>query len=380
MRIVLTGGGTGGHFYPIVAVAEAIRDIAREQKLIEPELFFFGPNVFDERALYDNDIRFIKTPAGKVRRYFSLLNFTDPFKTAFGILKTLWVLYRLYPDVIFSKGGYGAAPTLFAARILKIPVIAHDSDAVPGKGTLYAAPFAAKIAISYDEAAKYFPKNVQDKIALTGNPIRKEALHPAKDGAKEFLELESNVPVVLFIGGSLGAEALNDTVLAALPDLVQHYQIIHQTGESNFKVVSETSKVVLDKNEKRYRYKPFPYLSTLALKMAAGASDLVVTRAGSGAIAEIASWGLASILVPIPTEISRDQIENAYAFARTGACVVIQQENLAPHLLVSEIDRLFTNPKARNDMAEAAKKFAKPDAARTLAQALLDIAIEHEPA
>jgi UDP-N-acetylglucosamine--N-acetylmuramyl-(pentapeptide) pyrophosphoryl-undecaprenol N-acetylglucosamine transferase len=141
--------------------------------------------------------------------------------------------------------------------------------------------------------------------------------------------------------------------------------------------VSETAKIILDKNERRYRYKPFPYLTTLALKMAAGAADLVISRAGSGGIAEIASWGIASIIVPIPNDVSRDQVANAYAFARSGACIVIEQQNLEPHILVSEIDRLFTNPKGRNDMGEAAKKFAKPDAAMVLADELLNIGLEH---
>lgn len=378
MRIVFTGGGTGGHFYPVIAVAEAVRDLVKERKLIEPQLFFFGPNVFDERALYDLDVEFVRTPAGKMRNYFSLLNITDSVKTAIGVIKTLWMLYRLYPDVVFSKGGYGSAPTLFAAKLLNIPVVVHDSDAVPGKATLYAAPFARRIAISYDEALQYFPETVRSKVALTGNPVRNEARVPAKDGAYEFLELERSVPVVLILGGSLGAEAVNDVVLAALPELVNRYQVIHQTGQNNFKSVSETAKVVLDKNERRYRYKVFPYLTTLAMKMAAGAADLVISRAGSGAIAEIALWGRASIIIPIPEEVSRDQRSNAFAYARRGACVVLEQANLAPHLLVSEIDRLFTNPKARHDMAEAAQAFAKPEAAKKIAEELINIALEHD--
>lgn len=377
MRIVLTGGGSGGHFYPIVAVAEAIRDLVKEQKLLEPELYFFGPDRYDERALFDNDVRFIKTPAGKMRRYFSLLNITDAIKTFFGVLKTIWVMYQLYPDVIFSKGGFGAAPTLIAARILRIPVLVHDSDAIPGRATLFAAPFAKHIAISFDEALQYFPESVRAKVALTGNPVRRDVRTPAKDGSREFLDLEDQVPTILILGGSQGAMAINDTVLAALPDLVQHYQVIHQTGEVNFKVVSETSAVVLEKNEKRYRYKPYAYLTPLALKMAAGAADVVVSRAGSGGIYEIASWGIASIIVPLPTAAQDHQRYNAFSYARSGACVVLEQNNLTPHLLVAEIDRLFTNPKGRNDMAEAAKKFARPDAAQVLAQGLLDIALEH---
>jgi UDP-N-acetylglucosamine--N-acetylmuramyl-(pentapeptide) pyrophosphoryl-undecaprenol N-acetylglucosamine transferase len=238
--------------------------------------------------------------------------------------------------------------------------------------------FAKRIAISYDEALQYFSEKVRGKIALIGNPIRRDLINPAREGSHEFLELENNVPVLLILGGSLGAEILNNTVLEALPDLVQRYQIIHQTGQANFESVSSTARVILDKNERRYHYKPYGYLTPLAMKMAAGAADLIISRAGSGSIAEISAWGKASILVPIPEDVSRDQRTNAFAFARTGATVVLEQGNLTPHVMLSEIDRLFTNPKARNDLAEAAKKFAKKDAATVLANALVDISLQHE--
>ena len=378
MRIVFTGGGTGGHFYPIIAVAEAIHDIQRERKLLEPELYFFGPTAFDERALYENGITFVQTAAGKMRRYFSILNFFDIFKTAWGIIETVFKLYSVYPNVVFSKGGYGSVPTLVAARILNIPVIVHDSDAIPGRATLMSAKSARRVAISFDEAFQYFPENIRPKVALTGNPIRRDILNPAREGSFEFLELEHNVPVVLILGGSLGAEAINNTVLEALPELVARYQVIHQTGEAHIKAVTETARIVLEKNERRYHYKPYGYLSPLAMKMAAGAAELVVARAGSGSIAEAAAWGKAAMLIPIPEEVSRDQRANAFAYARTGAAVVIEQTNLTPHLLVAEIDRLFTNPKARTDMADAAKKFAKKDAARVLANAVVDLGLEHE--
>jgi UDP-N-acetylglucosamine--N-acetylmuramyl-(pentapeptide) pyrophosphoryl-undecaprenol N-acetylglucosamine transferase len=378
MRIVFTGGGTGGHFYPIVAVAEAIHDIEKERKLLSPELYFFAPNAFDERALYENGITFVQTSAGKMRNYFSLLNFFDVFQTGWGVIMTLFKLYALFPDVVFSKGGYGSVPTVIAARILGIPVIAHDSDSVPGKATMLAAPFAKKIAISYNEALDYFPEKLHSKIALTGNPIRREIQNATREGAAEFLELEPNVPVLLFLGGSLGAERLNDVVLEALPDLVNRYQVIHQTGQAHFESVSQTSKIVLEKNERRYRYKVYGYLTPLALKMAAGAADVVISRAGSGSIFEISAWGKASILVPIPEDVSRDQRTNAFAYAHAGATVVMEQGNLTPHLLMSEIDRLFTNPKARTDLADAAKKFAKKDAAKVLAEAVIDMALDHE--
>ena len=378
MKIVFTGGGTGGHFYPLIAVAEALKDIEKEKKLLPPELYYFGPDVFDERALFEQGITHVPTAAGKMRRYFSIMNFFDLFKTGWGIFETVIKLYTIFPDVVFSKGGYGAVPTLVAAKLLGIPVIAHDSDAVPGRATLMAAPFAKKIAISYDEALQYFPDKVRDKVALIGNPIRRDVMNPAKEGSQEFLELESNVPVILVVGGSLGAETINNAILEALPALVNRYQVIHQTGQAHFESVKETARVVLERNERRYRYKPYGYLNTLAMKMSAGAADLVISRAGSGLISEIASWGKASILIPIPEDVSRDQRANAFAYAHTRACVVIEQANLTPNVLMSEIDRLFTNPKARTDLADAAKKFAKKDAAKVLANAIIDTALEHE--
>lgn len=378
MKIVFTGGGTGGHFYPIIAVVQELSALVREKKILEPELYFFGPAPYDERALYEHNLTFVKTPAGKMRRYVSFSNVTDSIKTFFGVIDTLLKLYKIYPDVVFSKGGYGSVPTVTAARLLRIPVIIHDSDAIPGRASLLAARFAKKIAISYEEALRYFPKKLHDYIALTGNPVRSEVGEPAKEGAHEFLGLQKNIPVVLLLGGSSGAEALNDVMLSALPNLVRKYQVVHQTGEGHFEVVQETARVVLEKNEFRHRYKAYPYLSGLALKMAAGAADLVISRAGSGSIFEIASWGKPSIIVPIPEKISRDQRVNAFAYAHSGAAVVIEQGNLTPNLLLSEVDRLFINPKTRNDMAEAAKKFSRPDSGRVLAEAILDTALEHE--
>lgn len=378
MKIVFTGGGTGGHFYPIIAVVEELKILVKERKIIEPDLYFFGPNAFDERALFEHGITFIKTPAGKMRRYFSLLNFFDSIKTLSGIISTVFALYRVYPDVVFSKGGYGSVPTVIAAKLLKIPLVIHDSDAIPGRATLMAASIAKKIAIAYDEAIEYFPEKVHKKIAVTGNPVRTEVKNPARDGMHEFLELEDNVPVILVLGGSLGAEKLNEVILTAAPNLVKNYQIIHQTGQAHYAGVVETARIILEKNERRYRYKPYGFLSSLAMKMAAGAADIVISRSGSNSLAEIASWGKASIIVPIPESISRDQRLNAFAYGKTGAAIVVEQANLTPNLLISEIERLFTNPKARNDMAEAAKKFSRPDAGRKLAEVVLDTALEHE--
>lgn len=377
MKIVLTGGGTGGHFYPLIAVADEILALSEEKNLITPELFYISDIPFDEKVLFEHSITFKQSPAGKVRLYFSFRNFFDAIKTFFGIIKSTFLLFRIYPDVIFSKGGYASFPIVTAARILRIPIFIHDSDAVPGRANLYAAKYARRIAISYPQAIDYFAE-YKDKVAFTGNPIRKDIMRPLHDGGHEYLGLETNTPTLFIIGGSQGSLPLNDVILEALPQLVEKYQIVHQTGKTLYTQISGAAKVILADNEHKKRYRPFDYLGELALRMTAGIADIVVSRAGSGSIFEIASWEIPAILVPIPEDVSRDQRKNAYAYASAGAAIVIEQANLTPHVLVAEINRLVADTQKRNEMKDAAKKFQKPEAARTIARELLSLALEHE--
>jgi UDP-N-acetylglucosamine--N-acetylmuramyl-(pentapeptide) pyrophosphoryl-undecaprenol N-acetylglucosamine transferase len=171
MKIIFTGGGSGGHFYPIIAVAEAVNDIVKERNLIAPELYYIADTPYDERLLYENDIIFKRTPAGKVRRYFSFRNVSDFIKTMAGVPSALFQLFGIFPDVVFSKGSYVSVPTVTAARILGIPVIIHESDAVPGRANLYAAKFAKRIAVAFPQAADLFPH--KDRVAFVGQPVRK---------------------------------------------------------------------------------------------------------------------------------------------------------------------------------------------------------------
>jgi UDP-N-acetylglucosamine--N-acetylmuramyl-(pentapeptide) pyrophosphoryl-undecaprenol N-acetylglucosamine transferase len=379
MKIVLVGGGTGGHFYPLIAVAEAIHALSREKRLVEPTLYYLGPEPFDEEALLENNIEHHPLPAGKLRRYGSILNILDLFKTALGIVRAGIKLFDVYPDVVFSTGGYAAFPTLFAARLLAIPVFIYDADAKPGRVSAWAASFAKRIALAHPEAAGHFPEKVRGKIARTGHPIRKEVEVPAHEGGVEFLKLEPEVPVILVLGGSLGARAINEVILGALPLLVEKYSVVHQCGATHFDDVSKIAAVALRTSPHADRYRPFPLLNTIALRMAAGAASLVVARAGSGSIFEIASWGVPAIFVPIPPDVSHDQTENAFSYARSGAAVVIEQNNLTPHLLMAEIDRLIADPALRKTMSAAAHEFARPGAANTIASAILEIARSHEP-
>lgn len=374
MKILFTGGGSGGHFYPIIAVAEAVNDLVRERKLLEPNLYYAAPDPYDKEMLYANNISFVPTAAGKIRRYFSILNFIDYFKTGWGIIRSVIRIFFLYPDVVFGKGGYASFPTLLAAKLFKIPVVIHESDATPGRVNRWAGTFAQKIAVSYPEAAEFFPK---DKVAHTGNPIRRAVLVPAREGMYEFLKLKRELPVIFITGGSQGAQALNEVVLAALPQLVEEYQIIHQVGEANFVEVSGRAGVALADSLHKGSYKPFDYLNDLATKMSAGAASLVISRAGS-TIFEIAAWGLPSILIPLPDSAEDHQVKNAFTYARTGACAVIDQQNLTPGLLVAEIKRILSKPELVHSMKEAARSFSRVDAAKSIANALIDIALSHE--
>ncbi len=387
MKILFTGGGSGGHFYPIIAVAEAVREIAKEKKILEPELYYMAPSKYNPRALFDNEITFVGVSAGKVRRYFSILNFFDLFKTAAGIFSAVLSLFRIYPDVVFGKGGYASFPTLVAARILRIPVVIHESDSIPGKVNTWAAKFARKIAISYPEAGEYFKKIIGSKkaalrIAYTGNPIRKEILYARSTGARDFFKFDDNEtgekpPVIMVVGGSQGSKTINDVMVDAVPELIKKYDVIHQTGKKNYADSADVITSILKGNPNANRYRPMEYLNDISMRMAAGAADLIVSRGGSS-IFEIAAWGKPSIIIPLNEAVSHDQTKNAFAYARSGACTVMEEKNLTPHILVSEINRIIENPALRERMQKGAQTFARTDAAREIAQVLLEIGLEHE--
>ena len=375
MRIVFTGGGTGGHFYPLIAVAQALGSLERERSLPALELFYFGPEPYDLKSLEALGIQFKKSPAGKLRRYFSFKNITDIFKTLGGIVIATGQLFSIYPDVVFSKGGYASFPTLVAARLLRIPVVIHESDIVPGRVTKWAAAFARRIAVSYPETASAFQgKNV----ARLGNPIRAELLAPALGTEALPHGFEAQAPLLLVLGGSQGAKRINDAVLEALPKLVERYQVLHQTGPSNYEEVRATASVALRDNPNAKHYKAVPFLETKELSIVGQRASLIISRAGSGTIFEIAAWGVPAIVVPIPETISHDQRKNAFSYGRSGGAVVIEESNLSPNLLIAEIDRILSNPELTESMKAAAHSFGSTDAAYKIAEGLLEIALQHE--
>jgi UDP-N-acetylglucosamine--N-acetylmuramyl-(pentapeptide) pyrophosphoryl-undecaprenol N-acetylglucosamine transferase len=375
MKILFTGGGTGGHFFPIIAVAEALNDLVDKEHLIDVHLYYMSDHPYDRVALQKNNITFIEAMAGKQRTYASMQNFFDKFKMLFGCVVAVFKLFSLYPDVVFGKGGYASFPALFAARVLRIPVVIHESDIVPGRVNRWVGNYATKIALSYPEAAKYFAHS--ERIAQTGQPIRKGLFAVVTDDPTATLSLEPAVPVILVMGGSLGAERINEAVIDILPRLLEKCQVIHQTGEENLAWMKKRAEGVPPNNPLASRYHPYASIETPLLRLAAKASSLIISRAGS-AIFEIALWGKPSILIPLPIAREDHQRENAYSYARTEACTVIEEANLKPEIFYSVIESIMSNKATQERMIAATAAFVKPDAAQKIAQALLSIATKHD--
>jgi UDP-N-acetylglucosamine--N-acetylmuramyl-(pentapeptide) pyrophosphoryl-undecaprenol N-acetylglucosamine transferase len=371
MRILLTGGGTGGHTTPLIAVVREIKKISIEKGQPIPEFLYLGPNGFSKELLEKENIKTKIVLAGKLRRYFSFLNFLDSIKLPIGVIQAIWHIFVFMPDVVFSKGGYGSVPGVLASRFFHIPVILHESDTIPGIANKFLSGFANRIAISFAMSTKFFPQN---KTALTGNPIRENIARGTIELAKSAFGLNSNKPVIFIFGGSQGAQPINELILQILPDFLEKYELIWQTGITNYEEIIKKTKEIL---------KPMPdnchiaaFMDENLISGAFAASTLVVSRAGASNIFEIAACAKPSILIPLPNSASDHQRENAFEYAKTGGAIVIEQTNLTPHLFLNEISKLMENSELLQKMAADAKSFAMPDASRKIAEEILKLAIK----
>ena len=370
MRILFAGGGTGGHFYPIVAVYRKLIQIFENEHIVDAKLYYIGPNEFGREILLRDGIQVIEIVSGKWRRYAAFQNIIDIFKVVFGSIRALFVLFPIMPDVIFSKGGYGSIPAVIAAIVYRIPLIIHDSDSKIGLSNRFASRFAKRIALSFASAGVFFPKDAP--IAITGNPIRDIVLSGSKEAAREEFSIFSQRPVVLVMGGSQGAEPINHALLGVLKELTQEFEVLHQTGKENFTDVKGEASVVLSKEALQF-YHPIGFFDERVLRSAYTVSDIIVSRAGAGSIFEIAAVGKASILIPLKNSAQEHQKQNAYEYAEHGAAVIIQEGNLTPSVLFNEIKKLIENKELQQAMAERAKQFAKPDAAEVIAREILKL-------
>lgn len=371
-RIVLVGGGSGGHFYPLMAVAERLKDRRIQGENLE--LYYMGPEPYNQTDLDANNIRFVKIPTGKRRKYFSILNFFDSFKIFFGIFFAIAKLFKIYPDVVFSKGGYTSVPVVIAAWILRIPIMIHESDTKPGSANKLGGKLARYIAVGFDDTAKFFPEK---KTALTGIPLRKTFMEPANNPLAE-LGLPSGKPLLFVTGGSLGSQRINSLILESLDDLLPDFAILHQTGEKNEETIRQTSAGLITDTELLAHYYVKGNLTGREMHLAQSAASIIISRAGTGTIFEIAQKGKPSILIPIPEDISHDQHTNAYAYARSGAASVLEEANLTDGLLTAEITRIMSDVTTYQAMSTAAKTFAGEDAAIIVTNTLIGITNEHK--
>ncbi len=365
MKILFTGGGTGGHIYPILAVKRTIEKYNQDVKFL-----YLGTDGFANRAFKKENLkcRFILT--GKFRRYFSVLNFIDVFKIPIGLIQSLWHVFFFMPDVVFAKGAYGSGPVVFASWLYRIPIIIHESDIVPGLANKIVSRFAKKIIVSFEEAKKYFPSQ---KTIVLGNPIREEIIQGNKEEAKKIFGLNSGKPVVLIMGGSQGARRINEIVINTLPRLLEKCEVIHISGENNFKLAkAEAEKMFHGQMEKMYHL--YPFLEEQELKHAYAISDVIVNRTSAGAIFEISANGKPSVLIPLSNSASDHQIENAKALAKTGGAIILDENNLTINMFLDAIFGILDNPQKAQEMGKKAKSFYKPETNQKIAEEILNYA------
>lgn len=321
-KIVLTGGGTAGHVTPNIALIPRLQEMGYE-------VHYMGTHKGMERELIEAvGIPYHPISSGKLRRYFDLKNFTDPFKVLKGYGDSYRILKKIKPDVVFSKGGFVAAPVVAAAHQLKIPAILHESDMTPGLANKLCQRFATKFCCNFPETLNHLPK---DKAVHTGTPIRQELKKGSKEEGLTFTGLNTDKPIILIMGGSLGAVKVNDAIRTVLKELLEDFQIIHLCGKDK---VSEAHKNIKG-------YVQFEFISEELPDLLA-CTDLVVSRAGANAISEFLALRIPNVLIPLSMEASRgDQILNAKSFAKQGFSAMIEEEDITPKALLELIRHTY---------------------------------------
>ncbi len=376
MKILFTGGGTGGHVLPIIGITREIRKIYTKKDL---QFFYLGPkDEFGKILLSQEEIEVKEVLAGKIRRYVDWKSITQNlvdllFKIPVGIFQALFYVAFLAPDVIFSKGGFGSIPGVIAGWLFRTPIFLHESDAAPGVANRFLSRFALEVFVSFPRTEYFNPS----KIKSIGNPIRREILEGSRGEAKKLFKLSGEKPLILILGGSQGAQRINDKILEILPEFLKNFEIIHQTGWNNFKEVRAEARVVTPKDLEKY-YHPYPFLKEGELKHSYRVADLIVSRAGSGSIFEIAAVGKPSILIPLPEAAQNHQVKNAYSYAESGACLVMEEVNFTPHFFLEKLKYFFSHPEELEKMQKSAKKFAKPMAAKVVAEHILSFLTKRE--
>lgn len=343
-KIVLTGGGTAGHVTPNIALFPSLREAGYE-------ITYMGSyDGIEKKLISDFDIPYVGISTGKFRRYLDLKNFTDPFRVMKGFAEAKKFLKGYQPDVIFSKGGFVSVPVVHAAASLKIPCILHESDMTPGLANKLCISAAQKICCNFPETLKLLPA---EKAVLTGTPIRAELSQGNKIAGLNMCGFSANKPVIMVIGGSLGAANVNKAVREALPKLLEDYQVVHLCGKDKI------DNLLLNTPG----YKQFEYIKA-ELKDLFAMADIVISRAGANAICELLALKKPNILIPLPAASSRgDQLLNAQSFESQGFSIVIDEDDLTTDLLVDRVHELYFN---RQNYHDAMDRSGQMDSIRTI--------------
>ena len=343
-KILLTGGGTAGHVTPNIALLPSLKNLGYDIK------YMGSYDGIEKKLIEEQKIDYIGISSGKLRRYMSVKNFTDPFRVIKGFGEAKKFIKQYKPDVVFSKGGFVSVPVVLAADKYKIPVIIHESDMTPGLANKLAFPHAYKICHNFPETSKYLPEG---KAVLTGSPIRAELFTGSKAQGLSMCNFTADKPVIMVIGGSLGAAAVNNIVRKSLDELLKNYQIVHLCGKGKLEEGLKEKK----------GYVQFEYIEN-ELKNLFAMSQIIISRAGANAICEILALKKPNILIPLPAHASRgDQILNAESFQKQGFSEVLAEETLTPDILIKTINQVYKN---KNQYIQAMDSFSSKDSVKTI--------------
>lgn len=370
MRILISGGGTGGHIYPALAVARELRE------RYHAELLYLGDvNGLETSIVPGAGLPFAGITAGKLRRYLSLQTFTDLGRIPVGMRQAFEVVAHFRPHAVFTSGGYVSVPAGFAARRYGVPLVMHQQDVSPNLANRLLTPIATRISVSFPESLRHFPKR---RTALAGNPVRDEVVRVAGKPSASFKSefgFDPSSPVLLVTGGSQGARHINQAVAEALPQILPHCQVLHISGEYTYEETRRSAEpYFLERPEMRGRYVLRAYLST-RMPEALAASDIVLCRSGAATLAELAILGRPSILVPLPPGFTGSpQAVNAAMFRQAGAAEVLLDRDLTVNSLIGMLFSLLENAPRRGLMASAARSLGQPHAAAALADSVATLA------
>ncbi len=354
-KIVLTGGGTAGHVTPNIALLPALSRAGYE-------ISYMGSyDGIEKKLIADFAIPYTGISTGKLRRYLDIKNLTDPFRVLKGFAEARKYLKEYRPDVVFSKGGFVSVPVVRAAAALGIPCIIHESDMTPGLANKLCFPVAEKICCNFPETLQMLPEG---KAVLTGSPIRAELAQGNKIAGLDMCGFTANKPVIMVIGGSLGAANVNKAVRDSLPRLLEDFQVVHLCGKDKIDNLLLATP----------GYKQFEYIKT-ELKDLFAMADIVISRAGANSICELLALKKPNLLIPLPAASSRgDQLLNAASFEAQGFSIVINEDDLTTELLVTKVQELFCNRQSYHD---AMSRSGQMDSIRTIMRLIEEAALKH---